>query len=103
MLHGFNFLIPGMLITGLTIILGGPLSIIAWVKVLIEPASVEPTIALRPFTVAVFLDVVAIPVLWAMPNNLGNAVWLVFMIASFIFVLSAWGLCAETPDQEKGL
>ena len=100
-----NFFVAAMFITILTVGLGGVLLVIAWIKVAIESAS-EPSrrnsAALRTYTVAVFLDAVAIPVLWLTSDDLKYAVWSLFLIASFVFVIASVALGRRKPRPGGG-
>jgi|ERR1700733_3417298 len=89
---GLDFFVAAMFITVLTVGLGGVLLAIAWIKVFIESASETSgrnSAALHTFTVAVLLDAIAIPVLWLTRDDLKYAVWSLFLIASFAFVIAS--------------
>jgi hypothetical protein len=89
---GLNFFVAATFITILTVGLGGVLLVIAWIKVLIESTS-EPNrrsfAALRTYTVAILLDAVALPVLSLTSDDRKSAVWTLFLIASFVFVIAS--------------
>jgi hypothetical protein len=103
--NGLNFFVAATFITTITVGLGGVLLVIAWIKVAIESAT-EPSrrssAVLRTYTVAVLLNAVAIPVLWLTSDDLKYAVWLLFLIASFVFVIASVVLGRRKPRPGGG-
>jgi hypothetical protein len=101
---GLDFFVAAMFITVLTVGLGGLLLAIAWIKVFIESASEASggnSAALHTFTVAVLLDAIAIPVLWLTRDDLKSAMWSLFLIASFAFVIASIVFGRRRPRPER--
>jgi hypothetical protein len=102
---GLDFFVAAMFMTVLTVGLGGVLLAIAWIKVFIESASEASgrnSAALHTFTAAVLLDAIALPVLWLTSDHLKSAVWSLFLIASFAFVIASMVLGRRKPRSGRG-
>lgn len=99
------FDIPALLSTCCTVFLGGLFVVISWATVAdisLPEGTRRASVALWALFVAVALDLIVFPVMWAVPNEdwfhdlpLYQAVWSGFLLLSFV----AQVLCAATAHR----
>jgi hypothetical protein len=92
-----NLFVSAVFITGVTVVAGSIAVAGSWIAVISSNRDGTLLGPLHTFTIAVTLDVVALPVLWLVADNVKTAVWLGFLLVAFGFVIGTVVLEYRSP------
>jgi hypothetical protein len=77
-----------------------------WAKIFIElgsNASWNKPKSLQAFTAAVIIESITLPVMWVIPDDLRQTILMVFLITSFVFVITSLALIGQSSWSGKGI